>query len=711
MSFTANSLYKFEVFELDPARRLLSRDGTPISVSPKAFDVLRYLVANSGRVVTKEELLRTVWPDSFVEEGNLQQYISGLRKALTDRANLIATVPGQGYQFTANVQVEAPASAALDTTLPTQKLQTMRESTHVLITETSTIGTSTAQTPALPALPRRLLPRWPIWIAVAVAILAMYFVLRWKNTSQLRVSNYAQITYDGHAKFIGGTDGSRIYFTQEQPNSIAQVSVSGGAVEPITVSLQDPWAGDVSPDGSTLLLISNSGGHGPEDSLWSLQVLGGSLRRLANAVTATWSPDGQSIAYATANGDICLMRHDGADAHRIASPGGYIKSIAWSPSGNILRFSKEGILWEMTSTGSNLHQFLPGWGISPTQWNGQWDRDGRFYFVANGQIWTLDERHGFGRNLSAAPLQLTFGPTVWDQPVVSLDGKKIFASGRTNRGELVRFDPYSGQSQPFLGGISAEFVSFSRDGKSLAYVTYPEGVLWRANPDGSNPVQLTEPPVYPKSLCWSPDGKQILFVDRTAQGTDAIYILPAEAGAKPRRLLPYDREAETDPSWSPDGRRIAFSTSRNVGATSKSDLRILDLSTGNVSGIPASDGLLVPHWSPDGRSISAMTLDTMSMRVFSVLSGQWSKLDSGPVAFPDWSRDSRYIYYVKWTDDRALMRIRAADGKREIIAELKGARYTGFYSLWMQLDPADTPLLLHDAGSDDIYALTLERND
>jgi hypothetical protein len=101
----------------------------------------------------------------------------------------------------------------------------------------------------------------------------------------------------------------------------------------------------------------------------------------------------------------------------------------------------------------------------------------------------------------------------------------------------------------------------------------------------------------------------------------------------------------------------------------------------------------------------------MSMRVFSVPSGQWSKLDSGPVAFPDWSRDSRYIYYVKWTDDRALMRIRAADGKREIIAELKGARYTGFYSLWMQLDPADTPLLLHDAGSDDIYALTLERND
>jgi hypothetical protein len=55
------------------------------------------------------------------------------------------------------------------------------------------------------------------------------------------------------------------------------------------------------------------------------------------------------------------------------------------------------------------------------------------------------------------------------------------------------------------------------------------------------------------------------------------------------------------------------------------------------------------------------------------------------------------------------MRICAADGKRETVTDLKGARYTGFYSLWMGLEPADAPLLLRDVGSDDIYALTLER--
>jgi DNA-binding winged helix-turn-helix (wHTH) protein/Tol biopolymer transport system component len=705
MSLIANSLHRFEEFELDPARRLLLRCGTPVSVSPKAFEVLSYLVANPGRVVTKEELLRAVWPDSFVEESNLQQYISGLRKALTDRASLIATVPGRGYQFTANVQVETPLSAALQMVPPTQKLQTMRESTHVVITETST-----TQTPALPAPVRRpLLLRWLPWIAVALLAPAVYLGVRLMGAVPLRVSNYTQITRDGHAKFMGGTDGSRIYFTQEQPNRIAEVSVSGGAVAPIPVALQDPWVGDVSPDGSTLLVISNAGGHGPEDSLWRLQVLGGSLRRLANAVTATWSPDGQSIAYATVNGDICIMHSDGSDARRIASPGGYVKSLAWSPDGSVIRFSKEGILWEMASSGANLRPLLPGWEKSPTQWNGQWAQDGRFYFVSDGQIWSLDERRGFGKSLPAAPVQLTFGPTVWDWPVLSPNGKMIYASGRTNRGELVRFDQKSGLLQPFLVGISAEFVTFSRNGNSVAYVTYPEGVLWRANSDGSNPVQLTDPPVYPKSLRWSPDGKQILFVDRTAQGTDAIFTIPADGSAKPRPILPEDRQAETDPTWSPDGRKVVFSTSRNVGATSDSDLRILDLATGNLAPIPASEGMMVPRWSPDGLSIAAMTLDTMSMRVFSIATGRWAKLDTGPVAFPEWSHDGRYIYYVKWTDDRAVMRICAADGKRETVTDLKGARYTGFYSLWMGLEPADAPLLLRDVGSDDIYALTLER--
>jgi len=273
----------------------------------------------------------------------------------------------------------------------------------------------------------------------------------------------------------------------------------------------------------------------------------------------------------------------------------------------------------------------------------------------------------------------------------------------------VRFDAKSGRFQPFLAGISAEVVTFSGNGKSVAYVSYPEGVLWRASPDGSNPMQLTDPPVYPKSLRWSPDGTEILFVDRTPQGRTAIYIVAADGSGKPRRLMPDDREAENDPSWSPDGRRIVFSNAQNVGESSKCNLRILDIATGNVAPIPASDGLVVPHWSPDGLSIAAMTADTMGMKVFDIARGSWTKLETGAVAFPEWSHDGQFLYYVKWTGDASVNRIRAADGKRETVADMKGAQYTGVYTLWMGLDPSDTPLLLHDVGSDEIYALKLER--
>ena len=97
-------IYRFEEFELDPARRSLARNGNQITLSPKAFEVLTYLVMNSGRVVTKDELLKAVWPQSFVEENNLTQHISSLRKALAEKANYIVTIPGRGYHFTAAVQ-------------------------------------------------------------------------------------------------------------------------------------------------------------------------------------------------------------------------------------------------------------------------------------------------------------------------------------------------------------------------------------------------------------------------------------------------------------------------------------------------------------------------------------------------------------------------------------------------------------------------------
>jgi TolB-like protein/DNA-binding winged helix-turn-helix (wHTH) protein/Tfp pilus assembly protein PilF len=107
--------YRFGQFVLDPGRRTLSRADSPVSLTPKAFDVLLFLTQNPNRLVTKEELLQAVWGDTFVEEGNLAQYVWVLRKALGDNsedARLIVTIPRKGYQFTMDVTVADPGATA-----------------------------------------------------------------------------------------------------------------------------------------------------------------------------------------------------------------------------------------------------------------------------------------------------------------------------------------------------------------------------------------------------------------------------------------------------------------------------------------------------------------------------------------------------------------------------------------------------------------------
>ncbi|MGB0066125.1 MAG: winged helix-turn-helix domain-containing protein [Terracidiphilus sp.] len=711
MLLSGKELYRFDAFEVDYIQRAFRRDGQQLSLSPRAFDVLLYLVEHPARVVSKEELMRAVWPASFVEESNLAQHIYAIRKALGDRAGLIATVPGRGYQFAAQVRGVTEPGPAPEVALTAEPLE---PASHSVTQRGPETAQAAAQEPARASASQIHDRVWWRSGGLALGALAAFAIVamiakQFNRPSTVRISAYEQITHDGQPKSIGSTDGSRIYFTEELAGSmIDEVSVAGGPVEQLAVPVKEPWAGDVSPDGSTLLVISESAGMGPANSLWSYRLVGGSLRRLENeAIDSAWSPDGSQVVYGTATGDIWTVSADGTGERKLASPGGYIRSLCWSPDGAMLRFSKDGLLWEIDENGSNLHQLLPGWSNSPTQFFGEWDRDGRYYFVSDGQIWMLDRRSRFGGILKAKPVQLTFGLTAWDRPIVSRDGKKIFTSGRSRHGELLRWDEKSNQFQRFLGGISAEFVAFTRDAKAVVYVTYPEGILWRANADGSNPLQLTSAPVYPKSLRWSPDGQQILFVDRTPQGANAIYTIDANGGT-PRRVLPNDIENETDPSWSADGKKIVYSTCPTIGASSRSDLRILDLATGNAALIPGSEGLVTPRWSPDGKFIAAMTLNSMGMKLLDVQSGKWSTLETGAVAFPEWSRDSRFIYYLDWKGNAVLARIRPGAASPQTVADVKNEHFTGFYTSWMSLDPSDAPLVLRDMGSDDIYALTLE---
>jgi Tol biopolymer transport system component len=261
--------------------------------------------------------------------------------------------------------------------------------------------------------------------------------------------------------------------------------------------------------------------------------------------------------------------------------------------------------------------------------------------------------------------------------------------------------------EPYLGGISAEVLSFSSDGSQIAYVTYPDGILWRAKADGSERVQLTSPPVRPFVCRWSPDGTQILFTAKRDSQLSELYTVAGKGGT-PRQLLPSaEGTGREDGYWSPDGRKIVYAVFE-PGAS----LAILDVASGKVSKIPGSNELFSPRWSPDGRFIAAMTIPaTTEIRLFDVQNRQWSTLarHQGSWGFPTWSHDGKFIYMLRGPEPWSVDRISIPDGKQERVVDLTGTYLTGAVGFWFGLDPNDVPLLLRDNGSSDIYALTLDR--
>jgi WD40 repeat protein len=403
------------------------------------------------------------------------------------------------------------------------------------------------------------------------------------------------------------------------------------------------------------------------------------------------------------------MGSDGTNVHKVAHAEYPSAWLSWSPNGEIIRFSERNSLWEMSSNGSNLHNLLLGWHPSDWKLCGNWSPHGEYFFFRVGpesQIWALDERRGLFRKPSGLPIQMTSGPIRWGNPVPSKDGTKIFATGSIPRGELVRFESKSNQIQPFMGGVSADLVSFSRNGQTVAYVSFPDNILWKVNRDGSERVQLTDPPLSPEWISLSPDGTQVLFM-ATPESRSEAWIVSVQGGS-PRRLLPEDGGQQTDPNWSPDGSKIVFATNRQDKPDRHSSIRILDVATQQVTNVPGSDGLFSPHWSPDGQSIAASTLDLSSLHIFDRETQRWSTIYKGLFAYANWSADSRFLYLFRYADDPAILRIPVKGGEPKVVVSLKDFKYTGTLGLWFGLDPTDAPLLLRDVGTSDVYALTLE---
>lgn len=731
-------LYSFGPFLLSPEQMVLSIDGRVVPVPLKALKTLLTLVEHRGEVVSKQVLIETVWPDSYVEEGNLTQNIFLLRRQLgkaPEGQDYIETVPRRGYRLTVPVR-KAPAPVVdglgdkeVSGPQPLGEDLDLEAHPEAPLNDNARRG----------VLQRTLLTAVPV---VVLALLSWFAVEQWREVSyRPRFSGFSQITHDGLSKRVsmgqrGGpnaaisSDGNRVYFSEGSTDApgISEVSVSGGDTAQLPVPVGLPTLLDISPGGQELL-VSNAVEPAGASPLWLVPLPAGVARPLADitASDASWSPDGRWLAYVRGR-ELFLANGDGTRSKLLSNLPGNGWHPRWSPDGEKLRLTVRtamSTLWEISRDGRGLHQVpidLPGSSLpvsSATHGSvdvccGTWSPDGRdFVFQVTQQdrsdIWWLPGEEPWISRLfrrRPSPVRITAGQLSSLAPAFSPDGRTLFLVGHQMRGELQQFDPRIGQFVRYMDGISAEFVDFSRDGQWVTYVSYPEGTLWRSRVDGTQRLQLTFPPLRATVPKWSPDGRQIAF--SSVGGAARLYLIGA-SGGDPKPDSPHGG-GEMQPSWSPDGTELMYSDFPFLSTQpQKVAVHILHLATGQVETVPGSEGLFAPQWSPDGRHATASAWVGQRIMLFDFSTRTWSQLAQGS-GLLRWSADSHWAYYLRYGDNPAIMRVRISDRYVEQVASLNGIRLTGMLAgLEFGLTPQGNPVITHDIGIQEVYSLNWNR--
>jgi Tol biopolymer transport system component/DNA-binding winged helix-turn-helix (wHTH) protein len=732
MSNEVKHLLEFGPFRIDPEQRLLLREQQPIPLSPKAFDLLLTLVQRSGQVVLKDDLMKALWPDTFVEESNLGQQVFQLRKALGERAqssSYIVTVPGRGYRFTQRVRA-----------LPVEEEHIVVESRlrSRMVIEEKVIGGNGKQDTALTLVPGRELRALPgsvvgpwrqgriLGLVLLGAMLGALAVWAFRPTSMPRVVRSVRITQIGGVEPFSQalSDGSRIFFSERMGGTwaLAQVSEPGGDPALISTSVKNAALFDIDRRRSRLLVALQRPGGNVGDTLWVVPTSGGSGRQVGDvrADTAAWSPDGQRIVYARIS-NLFLVGDDGSQPHKLWSAPGAIEYLRWSPNGQHISLTVRAVsgvltLWDIAPDGSNPHSLSFGWKDPVSRFGegeccNDWSPDGKYFIFRSLRdrvysLWAIKLKTAWYERGKSAPMQLYTSPDRLNEPRFSADGKKIIFVDFQERRELVRYDSERKLFVPYLGGIPARHLGFSRDGQWVAYKNQLDGTLWRSRVDGSEALQLTFSPLDTYHPTWSPDGKRIAF-----EGDGRLYIVPFEGG----KLEPIfqDDNVDRQPSWSPDSNSLVFLRQQGKSGTQRSTICLVDLDTHQVRNIPGSESFEMPQWSPDGKYAAAANKANEKLMLYDFSKHQWSELaDGSPYGWGiRWSKDSKYVYFqlLYAGEEQPIFRVHLADKKVEQITSARQILSADVMSYAMTgLTPDNSPLASLSRRSSDIYALELD---
>jgi Tol biopolymer transport system component len=571
------------------------------------------------------------------------------------------------------------------------------------------------------------------WLAGVLAglsmLLGIYLLLRTPVRAPYRVT---QVTYSGHVLTndldvenfsSSASDGTRIYFSHMDNGTpeLAVALIANGEISHIRLpsDIGAPLIGSLAPDGAKLVVRGHLQTE-PEQPLWIVPTLGGDARRVPNVLAhdATWMPDGRRLLVASGN-ELFVVGADGGDARKFLTAPGLAFWLRWSPDSRRLRFTlldpkrQTSELWEVSSDGSNLHPLLPGWNQPASESCGSWTADGKdFVFQSwhNGHsdVWALAERPWFLGH--GQPRRITNGPLDYAAPTTAPAGRRVFFIGNTAQFELLRAIPGTSAFTALDQNLSAAALAqFSSDGKWVAWLNAADLSLWRSRVDGSERIELTNPPLRIFTMKWSPDNRRLAVMAEEPGKPWKIYLIDADGG----KLTPaLDEERnEADPNWTPDGESIVFGRppDRMDNGQPKA-IYILNLTTKKMTEIPGSAGLFSPRLSPNGRYLVAMPLDQHALLLFDRETNRWITLTTHGAGDPTWSHDSRFVYFQDFLEDgKPIYRIAVPSSKIEAMATIDNLQPISAtdYRL-IGLAPGDLPVVTARTPAVNLYQVDLE---
>ncbi len=726
---------RFGLFDVDLVHGTLSRNGTRLKLQEQPFHILTILLRNPGKIVTREELRRALWPEgTHVNfDGSLNAALKKLRSCLLDDAEnprFIETVPRQGYRFLA--PIHHIYSQPIVSTINTTGAGSEREVEPAIDDEPLQIRLSmqpefSAARAAEIQRARHKAETTRRWIDTALLASAILFgswflfflVYPVPHPSVQRMS---RITNAGDIDETGGivSDGTRIFFLERFGGRwhLMQTSVEGGNAEMVTAPFENTRLFAISPDHSQFL-IGEFKRPDDEMPLWLWPVQGGAPRRLGEATgrDPAWSPDGSQIAFVH-DRELLVIRPDGTQLRSMARPAGKPHAPAWSSDGQIIRFhtdnlsSRSSSIWEMNADGSQLHPMVAAVTQPSSQSAGQWTADGR-YFLFSGcenndcNLWAIRESWNWLRRAHHGPVQLTHGPDSLHVSIPAQSGSRVFAFSLRSDRELKKVDPRTNSSVFLMPNILADEAVVSPDGKTVLYIDRPDGSLWASQMNSRKQLRLTAAPLVTASPRWSHDGKQILFTGISPGHMRQIYMLAADGGAL-RAVLPEGREGAAA-DWSPDGTQIVVSM-RDMKVQPKFGIYLFKPKNSEFSLLPESRGLQEPRWSPDGRYIAALDESSRHLMVYDFQTQKWKSLaEGGLLGIPYWAEDSSAIYFQDQLEKEQLVfRIGVQGGTAQNIYGFGDALGSPAHYLFKGLDKEGSLYVTMERGLTDIYALDLD---